>query len=98
MNSSAEKLERCPQRTSILLFGSSGVGKSATINHLLEPGDGTIVAKTGSSEPETRKTLEYVVTVDSPDDKESDRKLELGIIDTPGVNDPRGLKQDACNL
>ena len=89
---------RCSQRTSLLLIGSSGVGKSATINHLLKPSAGEEVAKTGSSEPETRKTLEYVVTVDNPDDEASDRKLELGIIDTPGVNDPRGLKQDACNL
>ena len=38
------------------------------------------------------------MTVNNPDDETSDRKLQLGIIDTPGVNDPRGLKQDACNL
>ena len=96
--SSAEKLERCPERTSIFLIGSSGVGKSATINHVLKPSVGEVVATTGSSEPETRATLEYVATVDKPDDETSDRKLQLGIIDTPGVNDPRGLKQDACNL
>ena len=98
MTSSAYALARCPQRTSVLLVGSSGVGKSATINHLLKASEGEVVATTGSSDPETRATLEYVATVDNPDDEASDRKLELGIIDTPGVNDPRGLKQDACNL
>ena len=97
-NPSAEKLERCPERTSILLFGSSGVGKSSVINHLLKPNESKLVAEAESSEQETRKTLEYVVTVDKPDDKTSDRTLQVGIIDTPGVNDPLGLKQDACNL
>ena len=90
MNSSADGLQRCPERFSILLIGSTGDGKSATINHLLNTDK--MVAKTGSFEPETRATVEYLV-----DDNE-DSGLKLGIIDTPGLNDPRGIKQDACNL
>ena len=94
MTSSADSLKRCRERVSILLIGSTGAGKSATINHLLDTDQ--VVAKTGSSEPETRATLEYLVTVIGHDNEASN--LKLGIIDTPGVNDPRGIKQDACNL
>ncbi|CAB4043193.1 GTP-binding A, partial [Paramuricea clavata] len=96
MNSSTDNLERCAQRTSILLIGSSGAGKSATINHLLETGKGNVVAKTGKFKPETKTTSEILVTIDDHDHEASD--LTLGVIDTPGLNDPRGLKQDACNL
>ena len=46
--------------------------------------------KTGGYVPETRETVEYLVNQNSD--------LKLGIIDTPGLNDPRGIKQDACNL
>jgi GTPase SAR1 family protein len=88
MNSSADNLERCPQRTSILLIGSSGAGKSATINHLLDK----VQVKTSGSEPETNTTSEILVTINDASD------LTLGIIDTPGLNDPRGKKQDDCNL
>ena len=94
MTSVADSLKRCPERASILFIGSTGAGKSATINHLLDTDQ--VVAKTGSSEPETRATLEYLVTVTDHDNEASN--LKLGIIDTPGVNDPRGIKQDACNL
>ncbi len=94
MNSSAHSLKRCPERASILFIGSTGDGKSATINHLLNTYQ--VVAKTGSFKPETRATLEYLVTVNDHDNEASN--LKLGIIDTPGVNDPCGIKQDACNL
>ncbi len=94
MTSSADNLKRCPERASILIIGSTGAGKSATINHLLNTDQ--VVPKTGSSEPETRATLEYLVTVIDHDNEASN--LKLGVIDTPGVNDPRGIKQDACNL
>ena len=91
--SSAKNLKRCPKHASILLIGSTGDGKSATINHLLN----TDTANTGSYEPETRKTVEYLVGVNNHDN-EDDSDQKLGIIDTPGLNDPRGIKQDACNL
>jgi hypothetical protein len=92
MSSSADNLKRCPQRASILFIGNTGDGKSATINHLLN----TKTVKTGTFEPETRETVEYLVTIKNHGDEDSD--LKLGIIDTPGLNDPRGIKQDACNL
>ena len=81
--------ERCSQRFLILLIGSTGHGKSATINHLLN----TDTVKTGRFDPETKATVEYLVATGN-----SDSNLKLGIIDTPGLNDPRGIKQDACNL
>ena len=91
--SSAKSLKRCLQHASVLLIGSTGDGKSATINHLLN----TDTINTGSYEPETRETVEYLVAVNNHDN-EDDSDLKLGIIDTPGLNDPRGIKQDACNL
>ena len=93
MNLSPHSLRRCPKRFSVLLIGSTGDGKSAVINHLLN----TDTVKTGSSEPETRATLEYLVAVKNHNN-EQESDLKLGIIDTPGLNDPRGIKQDACNL
>ena len=91
--SSGKSLKRCPQHASVLLIGSTGDGKSDTINHLLN----TDTINTGSYEPETRETVEYLVAVNNLDN-EDDFDLKLGIIDTPGFNDPRGIKQDACNL
>ena len=91
--SSPKSLKRCPQHASILLIGSTGDGKSATINHLLN----TDTINTGSYEPETRKTVEYLFALNNHDN-EDDSDQKLGIIDTPGFNDPRGIKQDACNL
>ena len=93
MNASADTLQRCPEHFSILLIGSTGDGKSATINHLLN----TDTIKTGSYKPETMETVEYLIAVNNHDN-EDDSGLKLGIIDTPGLNDPRGIKQDACNL
>ena len=89
MNSLANSLQRCPQRFLILLIGGTGHGKSAIINHLLN----TDTVKTGRFDPETKATVEYLVATGN-----SDSDPKLGIIDTPGFNNPDGIKQDACNL
>ncbi|XP_028410197.1 uncharacterized protein LOC114532802 isoform X2 [Dendronephthya gigantea] len=82
--------------TMILVVGSTGVGKSSTINHLLDTGEGIPVALTSCSESETKATSEYILTTDDSNYEVCD--LKMGIIDTPGLNDTAGVKQDACNF
>ena len=91
---SSAKIKRSLQSAMILLVGTTGDGKSSTINHLLDTGEA--VAKTCDSESETTATSEYVLFVDEPDYEVSG--LTLSIIDTPGLNDTLGVNQDACNL
>ena len=94
INLTGDSLKRWPEHASILFIGSTGDGKSATINHLLNTN--TVVAKTSSFEPGTTATVEYLVDVNNHDSEASNLKLSL--IDTPGLNDPYGIEQDACNL
>ena len=93
---SSAKIQRPFESAMILLVGSSGVGKSATINHLLDTGGDAPVAKTSNSQAETRATSEYIITTDEPNYDVSD--LQLSVIDTPGFNDNNGVDQDACNF
>ena len=93
---SSVKIKRPFESAMILLVGSSGVGKSSTINHLLDTGDGLPVAMTSASESKTKATSEYILTVDEPRFEVSD--LKMSIIDTPGFNDTDGINQDACNF
>ena len=90
-------IKRGLNHVSILLVGSSGVGKSSTINHLLNIGaKEDQPAKTSSTTSETRITSEFLAFADDP--KLEVKNLVLGIVDTPGFNDTDGTKQDACNL
>ena len=90
-------IKRGLNHVSILLFGSSGVGKSSTINHLLNiGGEGVQFAKTTNITSETRITSEFLAFADDP--KLEVKNLVLGIVDTPGFNDTDGTKQDACNF
>ena len=93
---SSEKINRPLHSPMILLVGSSGVGKSSTINHLLDTGEGDPVAMISDQESKTNATTEYLLTVDEPDYEVRD--LSMSIIDTPGLNDTAGVDQDACNF
>ena len=93
---SSVKVKRPFNSAMILVVGSTGVGKSSTINHLLDTGEGIPVALTSSTESETKTTKEYILTTDNPEYEVCD--LKMGIIDTPGLNDTAGVKQDACNF
>ena len=90
-------IKRGLNHVSILLIGSSGVGKSSTINHLLNiGGEGVQFAKTSNITSETRITSEFLAFADDP--KLEVKNLVLGVVDTPGLNDTDGLTQDACNF
>ena len=89
---SSMKIGRCINHVSIVLVGSTGVGKSTTVNHLL----GFNLAEASETQSETRCTKEYIVHGSDP--KYEVEKLSLGLIDTPGFCDTDGSKQDACNL
>ena len=92
----SRKINRAINHTSVLLLGSSGVGKSSTINHLFNTGDGIQFAKTSDTQSETRVTTEFILTADEPEYGVQD--LQLSIVDSPGFNDTEGYKQDACNF
>ena len=90
------QIKRSPCYTSILLVGVTGVGKSSTVNHLLNTSGAIKFAKTHDTRSATRDTSEFFFTVDEPKFEVSD--LQLGIVDTPGFSDTVGLKQEACNF
>lgn len=94
----SHRIKRSFNHTSILLVGSSGVGKSSTINHLfsLENEKRVEFAKTSARQSETRDTQEYEIVMDDPAYKV--QGLTLGVVDSPGFNDTEGIKQDACNM
>ena len=91
-------IKRCFNHVSLLMVGSAGVGKSSTINHLLNIGAEEEVhfAETNSEESRTKITSEFLAFADDP--KLEVKNLVMGIVDTPGFNDTHGLKQDACNF
>ena len=96
----SKSLGRSIERPSILLVGTSGVGKSSTINHLFDLKDKNSVtfAKTSATTSETRATTEFLLQVDSPPARFGVSQLRLALVDTPGFNDTGGTKQDACNF
>jgi predicted GTPase len=89
---SSTKIHRSFNHVSILLVGPTGVGKSATINHLL----GVDLATTSRTESNTRSTNEFIVHGNDPNYEVEG--LSLGLVDTPGFCDTDGTMQDACNL
>ena len=89
---SSYKIKRSTSQVSIVLIGSSGVGKSSTINHLFN----CDIAKIHKSRSETRSTTEYIIESDS--DQYEASGLKMALVDTPGFTDTGGSKQDACNF
>ena len=89
---SSMKIRRSINHVSVLLVGTSGVGKSTTVNHLLD----IKLAETSKIESKTKLTKEYIVLASYP--KYEVEGLPLGLVDTPGSCDTDGSKQDACNL
>ena len=94
----SRKIRRSVNHVSVLLVGTSGVGKSSTVNHLLNSKDliKQIRAKTNKSQSETRSTQEFIIYASDPD--YGFERLPLGLVDTPGFCDTSGTHQDACNL
>ena len=91
------KIKRTMGRASLLLVGSSGVGKSSTINHLFAMKENTVnFAQTSDQISMTRITTEYIISADDPEFEVSN--LQLGLVDSPGFNDTDGMRQDACNF
>ena len=96
---SSYKIKRSYKQMSILLIGSTGVGKSSTVNHLFNfKRDGSFIefAKTSKRMSTTRSTTEYLIKTTSEFYEVKD--LSLGVVDSPGFSDTSGTKQDACNF
>ena len=83
--------QRHTQFAMILLIGSTGCGKSSTINHLLDIGDGI-----GNKKSSSRKTSEYIFTFDEP--KYEVRDLAMSVFSSPGFNNSDSIEQNACNF
>ena len=66
------QIKRSPCYTSILLVGVTGVGKSSTVNHLLNTSGAIKFAKTHDTRSATRDTSEFILTVDEPKFEVSD--------------------------
>ncbi len=75
-----------------MLLGESGVGKSSTVNHLLN----REVAAMSDRESETRSTTEHILK--GSDTQLAATDMSLSVVDAPGFNDTDGLEQDARNL
>ncbi|CAL8067922.1 unnamed protein product [Orchesella dallaii] len=82
--------KRSQKSAYILLLGSTGSGKSSTINLLF---DNPTITKTGDFLSTTTHIHEYKVTM--PIDELGLANTELRIIDTPSLGDTRGVQQDA---
>ena len=96
--SQSHDIRRSFRRGSILVLGSAGVGKTSTINHLfsVRKDQPIEIGKKIDTTTETWITSEYIISNDDTEYEVSD--LQMGLIDSPGFNDPLGLAQDACNL
>ncbi|CAL8136948.1 unnamed protein product [Orchesella dallaii] len=82
--------KRSQKNAYILLLGSTGSGKSSTINLLF---DNPTITKTGDFLSTTTDIHEYKVTM--PIDELGLANTELRVIDTPSLGDTRGVQQDA---
>ena len=81
---------------SVLVYGTSGVGKSSTVNFLFDLKEGDInAAKTNENTSQTRSVTELIIQ--TTEDEYETRDIRVAIVDSPGLNDTHGHAQDACN-
>ena len=87
------KAHRSCNEAIIFVYGVSGAGKSASINHLF---GFDIISISDESKVDTKLVTEYVATMQSEEWGVSN--LQIGFIDMPGWNDARGEVQDISNI
>ena len=81
---------------SVLVYGTSGVGKSSTVNFLFDLKEGDVnAAKTSENTSQTRSVTELIIQ--ATEEKYETRDVRVAIVDSPGLNDTHGHAQDACN-
>ena len=82
--------------TSVLVFGTSGVGKSSAVNFLFDIKQCDVnTAKTSEHTSETRCVSELIIQ--TIENEYETRDIRVAIVDSPGINDTHGHAQDACN-
>ncbi|KAF0548420.1 GTP-binding protein A [Gigaspora margarita] len=81
-----------PNHAYIILFGLSGAGKSSTINNLFDKE----LAATGSERSQTKVITEFKCEIN--DSRIGIKNLGISIIDGPGLEDSKGVQEDAKNI
>ncbi|CAG8803258.1 5396_t:CDS:1, partial [Racocetra fulgida] len=76
----------------ILLLGLSGSGKSSTINFLFNKD----ITVTGDGKSQTKETIEFKAEIN--DSRLRIKNLGISIIDGPGLEDSKGIEEDAKNI
>ena len=87
------KAHRSCNEAIIFVYGVSGAGKTASLNHLF---GFDIIRISDEKASDTKLVTEYVATMESDDWRVSN--LQIGFIDMPGWNDSRGEEQDILNM
>ena len=85
--------QRACNEAIIFAYGSTGAGKTSSLNHLF---DSEIIPKSKKGSSDTHAVSEFVSVMSSP--KWEVTNLEIGFIDLPGWGDTQGDAQDARNL
>ncbi|CAG8581802.1 87_t:CDS:2, partial [Racocetra fulgida] len=88
----AVKLKLSPNNAYILLLGISGSGKSSTINFLFNKE----ITLTGDGKSQTKETTEFKAKIN--DLRLGIKNLGISIIDGPGLEDSKGVEEDAKNI
>ncbi|CAL8121548.1 unnamed protein product [Orchesella dallaii] len=86
----SRKKKRSPKNAYILVLGTTGSGKSSTINLLF---DNPYITKSGDNISSTSDIIEFRLLV--PIDELGLGNTQLRVIDTPGLGDNEGTMHDA---